>query len=113
MEQSGTQKLMEITHRLLRIKEQLDAIRPLYEERDQLTAELTSIVGAGNEAKAGENVVAVVDNFADRNTVFRPASVSRFEVKIMTQEEYAYSKMSKSEKAAYTRAKKKKEASSA
>ena len=67
---------------------------------------MSCYLAAGGEATAPTgHIVQVVDNFAGANTVFRPAAVKRFELKIMTPDEYAYSRMSKSEKAAYTRAK--------
>lgn len=55
----------------------LEAIKPLYEELDALVVEYVAAHGTG-PTPAG---IEVVDNFADRNTVFRVAGVKRFEAK--------------------------------
>lgn len=100
--------LQALLARAVQIKAQLEAVKPLYDELEQVTLSIVNAhLAAGAEATVPTgHVVQVVDNFAGANTVFRPAAVKRFELKIMTPEEHAYSKMSKTEKAAFTRAKK-------
>jgi hypothetical protein len=94
--------------RALEIKKILDANKPLYDELEAITVELASQqAGTSVPVVVDGYYFSIVDNFAEKNTVFRPAAVKRFEMKIQTEEEIAYSRMSKSEKAAYTRRKKK------
>lgn len=52
----------------------LDAVKPLYKRLDEIVEQLIShdLSGTG---------YAMVDNFAEKNTVFRMAGVKRFELK--------------------------------
>jgi len=102
----------------------LSANKPLYEKLDKLTLKLQSLVGAGavvrvtlsekqqmfihnGEAKfiAPDQVVEVIDNFSEKNTVFRPAGVKRFEAKSISKQEYD-EKLEKARKKAEKTAKK-------
>lgn len=92
--------------RIIQLKATLDSNKPLYEELDRLTLNLKNVMGVGsipinlteketmymhnNEVKflAPNQVVTIVDNFAEKNTVFRPAGVKRFEASLETIEEY-------------------------
>lgn len=106
--------------RIIKLKAILDSVKPVYEELDRLTLELQKIIGTDRlieldltEEQAmfvmnGEvrflsrsQVVSVVDNFAEKNVVFRPAGVKRFEVNTETKEEY----VTRIEKAAKKKAK--------
>ncbi len=93
----------EITTRIAQIKDQLEAQKPLYEELDNLTLELHEILGDGGfKYPTNEEIprfVSVIDNFSEKNTVFRPASVKRFEAILQTAEEVEKEK-AKLEKAA-------------
>lgn len=78
------QHVRDIAKRLVELEATLEAVKPLYAERDKLTLELVKL-----EVKTipltfleDERMIEVVDNFAEKNTVFRPAGVRRFEVKI-------------------------------
>ena len=96
--------------RALEIKTILDAQKPLYDELEAITLELVDtglLVETGIPVMVEGCYFTVVDNFAVKNVVWKPAAVRRFELKIQTEEEFVYSKMSKSEKSAFTRAKKK------
>ncbi len=92
----------------------------LNEELDRLTLELKAIISTdrlieldlteeqsmfmmNGEVRfiAKSQVVSVVDNFAEKNVVFRPAGVKRFEVNTETKEEY----VTRLEKAAKKKAK--------
>lgn len=75
-------KQNEIIQRIIDLKARLDANKPLYEELDRLVLELKGTLGVSNEVTAFDHYVEVVDNFAEKNTVFRPCGVKRFEVKI-------------------------------
>lgn len=86
-------ELGKIISRIAEIKEKLELMKPLYEELDQLTLDLHKISGStGSTPKYQVNTnpvkyVSVVDNFFDRNTVFRPTGVRRFESLVQTEEE--------------------------
>ena len=103
-------ELKELLERAAEIKKALDVVKPLYEELDTITMRIATEFPMAQEVelKTGE-IVKLVDNFASTNTVFRPLGIKRFELKIMTAEEFAYSRMSKAEKTAYTKAKNKEE----
>ena len=69
--------------RIMYLKQKLESVKPLYEEIDRLTMELVSAKKLPKALVLGKDYVAVelVDNFAEKNTVFRPAGVKRFEIK--------------------------------
>lgn len=105
--QKAFQDASEKALRIIKLKAILDSIKPVYEELDRLTLELNAIIGTtrlleldlteeqamfmmNGEVRfiARSQVVSVVDNFAEKNVVFRPAGVKRFEVNTETKEEY-------------------------
>ena len=85
---------MAIATELVRIKTLLEANKPLYEQLEKLTLQLKELVGTEEVALMEEQVVLtpggpvfaapqyirIVDNFSEKNTVFRPAAVKRFEM---------------------------------
>jgi hypothetical protein len=85
---------MAVATELVRIKTLLEANKPLYEQLEKLTLQLKELVGTEEVALMEEQVVLtlggpvfaapqyirIVDNFSDKNTVFRPAAVKRFEM---------------------------------
>lgn len=67
--------------RVLEIQRELDLRKALYAELDALVLELQT--GGFSSADLEGMRLELVDNFADgKNTVFRPAGVKRFEIKI-------------------------------
>lgn len=93
--------------RIIKLKAVVDSMKPVYEELDRLTLELKAIISTdrlieldlteeqamfmmNGEVRfiARSQVVSVVDNFSEKNVVFRPAGVRRFEVSTETKEEY-------------------------
>lgn len=103
---ANPEAILTAAKRLVVLKAILDANKPLYEEMEKLTLQLRGAVGTGSvpvafneeesmflhngEAKfvAPNQIVTIVDNFSEKNTVFRPAAVKRFEASIQTMEEY-------------------------
>lgn len=85
--------VVALVNRLIQIDQILDDCKPLYEEKDNITLQLRELVGVGNDHSiflpGTENVVTVVDNFADKNCVFRPAAFRQFEAKVEDREAYA------------------------
>lgn len=102
--------ISELVNRIAEIKDSLEMAKPLYEELDELVLELHDELveeGLGNTLKTEDGrFVELVDNFAEKNTVFRPAVVRRFEAALMSAEELdkkilaAEKKAAKSKKAA-------------
>jgi hypothetical protein len=76
--------------RLIEIECILEGCKPLYEEKDTISLQLNALVGTGPDKAlfVGDKVVSVIDNFADKNCVFRPAAVRRIEVKVEGIETY-------------------------
>jgi hypothetical protein len=85
---------VEVAKEIVKIKTLLDANKPLYEALERLTLQLKDLVGSG-EVMINEELVVlgpggalfappqyvrVNDNFAEKNTCFRPAAVKRFEM---------------------------------
>jgi hypothetical protein len=105
-------RINEIVNRIAQIKDQLEAVKPLYEELDALTVEFTQCGYFGNKKFATDEAtprfVSIVDNFSEKNTVFRPAGVKRFESVLQTQEDIE-KENAKLEKAAKKAAKEAKE----
>lgn len=66
--------------RAVQIKDALEANKPLYDELDEITVQLAAL--QFSQAPVGAKVVTLVDNFAAKNTVFRPCGVKRFELKV-------------------------------
>lgn len=95
MSKKDLTRTMEIVNRIATIKTQLESIKPLYDELDDLTAELGDVAEVNQVLATNDGrFLTLIDNFADKNTVFRPAAVRRFDVELVTQEEME-KKMSK------------------
>lgn len=107
------QEVIAKAKRYVILKAIMDANKVMYEEMDNLVLDLQKTVGLvsvpvvlteeectfvhNGEAKfiAPNQIVTIMDNFAAKNTVFRPAGVKRFDATVETQEEY----LAKKEKA--------------
>lgn len=78
-----------IIDRIAELKSQIDGMKHMYEELEQLTIQLVKMNTQLNTPipTFDGNYLILQDNFADKNTVFRPAAVKRFDVDILTQEE--------------------------
>lgn len=75
----------QIIKRLAEVESTLQLLKKLYEEKEQLTLQLMERVGLGTEVTEGDYIFSVVDNFATKNAVFRPAAVRRFELEVDSQ----------------------------
>lgn len=75
-------KLNTILARLAEVQSALDLMKKLYEEKEVLTMQLKELVPVGQEVSHGDYIFSVVDNFAEKNTVFRPAAVKRFDLEV-------------------------------
>lgn len=89
-------KVEDIANEIVEIKAQVDSMKPLYDRLDKLTLQLLSglnalgikevwvpekVISLSNSTQIiQEQFVSVVDNFSEKNTVFRPAGVKRFEL---------------------------------
>lgn len=78
--QEETPRVLQVIERLATLEAMLNASKTLYAERDKLALELKDLVGVGVEVSHGDMIMKVVDNFAEKNTVFRPAGVKRFDL---------------------------------
>jgi hypothetical protein len=96
-----TKDVRQIVNRIVELKDALEAVKPFYDEIDELTQELQEIVGVNHNLFADDGrVVSVVDNFSEKNTVFRPVGVKRFDAKVETMEEMQKSQERQAKKAA-------------
>ncbi len=91
----------EVVNRIAAIKDQLELVKPLYEELDDLTEELLEVAEVNQTLKTDDNrLVTLIDNFADKNTVFRSAAVRRFEAELLTADEMTKKLIAAEKKAA-------------
>lgn len=65
-------------NRLFEIHEQLESVKELYRERDELLAELSAKKQLNFSSKLFNAVI--IDVFEDRQTAFTSAAISRFKV---------------------------------
>lgn len=83
-------EVMGLVERIKDLKDQLEQVKPLYAELDDLIIELGEEVEIGETLKTDDDrFVTLIDNFADKNTVFKVAGVRRFDVELLTAEELA------------------------
>ena len=69
-----------LVKRAYAISKQLDEVKPLYNELDQITQALLT-VDALKKGNALEHYgVAIVDQFTEKNTVFRTVGIQRFKL---------------------------------
>jgi hypothetical protein len=88
MSKKDLNRAVEIVNRIAAIKTQLEAAKPLYDELDELTGELGEVAEVNQTLSTNDSrFITLVDNFADKNTVFRPAAVRRFDIILENQEE--------------------------
>lgn len=66
--------------RVLDLQKELDLRKALYAELDALVLELQADGFKSVDLEGFR--IDLIDNFAERNTVFRPAGVKRFEIKV-------------------------------
>lgn len=77
---SEDKKIEEKLNRVLDIQEELDLRKKLYAEYDKLVCELQEL-GFEHAILRGLEV-ELVDNFKEKNTVYRVAGVKHYELKI-------------------------------
>lgn len=75
-------KLKKIVARARQIHGELDKVRPLYSELDAIT---TALLSLHNDKRACKELLRLgcllVDNFAEKNTVFRNTAIRRYEIR--------------------------------
>lgn len=75
-------KLKKLINRARDIHGELDKVRPLYSELDAIT---TALLSLHDDKKACKELLRhgclLVDNFAEKNTVFRNTAIRRFEIR--------------------------------
>lgn len=75
--------LDKMIRRAVQIQNQLDEVKPLYGELDQITSSLlnASIVSVKLRSHLEKQKIVLVDNFAEKNTAFRTVALRRYELK--------------------------------
>lgn len=76
------QKTDAVVQRLAEIESVLATVKKLYEEKEQLVLQLKETVPVGQEVVYGDYIFSVVDNFTEKNVVFRPAAVRRYDLDV-------------------------------
>jgi hypothetical protein len=72
----------QISERLATLELMLATYKTLFEEKDRLTLELMDLIGTEKEVNVGDMILSVVDNFKEKNVVWRPAGVRRFDLNV-------------------------------
>ena len=67
----------KMVERARAITRQLDEVKPLYQELDEITLALTNV----RHALHPKHGIVIVDNFKERNTQFKTVGIRRFEIK--------------------------------
>ncbi len=75
--------LSKMLVRAEKIQLQLDQVRPLYRELDEITSALFNASLASTKMRAflEKKGVALIDNFADKNTQFKTVAIKRYELR--------------------------------
>lgn len=73
--------LKKLIAKAKRLQVQLEQVKPMYSELDQITAIIVK-----NKSKAERHGVKVVDNFALRNTQFKVAHFKRFDLRFLSHD---------------------------
>jgi len=76
-ERSSTEEILDECFLIL---SQIEATKLLYKDLDALIAQLRDL--GFEEGRTSNGIFRLVDNFKQTNTVFRPAGVRRFELKM-------------------------------
>lgn len=84
-------KKQRLLNGIITLHQRIEAIKPCYEELDKLTLELKDLVGVESYVIEDRTLIGVqvVDNFAEKNTAFRVASIQRFKAEIETADKRA------------------------
>lgn len=65
------QRAMEVVNRIAAIKTQLEAVKPLYDELDELTAELSDVAEVNQTLATNDGrFMTLIDNFAEKILFF-------------------------------------------
>lgn len=72
----SNREIERLVERAMEISEHLSDVKLLYNELDRITIALSRVPD-----KLGDYGVTVIDNFADKNTQFKIAAISRFSLK--------------------------------
>jgi len=78
MEDKITKKIERLVKRAKKLTEKLEASKLLYKEKDSVMAEILEM--GIKEFETTEFKMEVVDQFAGKNTKFKPAAFNRFEL---------------------------------
>ncbi|HUM41627.1 MAG TPA: hypothetical protein PKI14_01600 [Fervidobacterium sp.] len=104
-------QIQKLSREILNLKALIDSTRSLYDALDKKTLELQALVGDcevpvttieyletldGNVIQSGPSFVKVVDNFKDKNHVFKSAVVRRYECIVESQAERQLKELRKS-----------------
>tara|TARA_R100000656_G_scaffold124922_2_gene104392 strand:+ start:1315 stop:1581 length:267 start_codon:yes stop_codon:yes gene_type:complete len=78
MEAKITKKIERLAKRAKKITEKLEASKILYKEKEAVVAEILEM--GVKEFETHDFKMEVVDQFAGKNTKFKPAAFNRFEL---------------------------------
>ena len=79
MAKKNTKTAASLAREAIKIIETLNSVKPLYKQLDELTMQLCQ----AKEEDLQEYGLVLQDNFKEKNTVFRPTGVKRFELKLV------------------------------
>lgn len=73
-------EIAKLVDRARSIRQQLDEVKPLYHELDEITLALMNAKEA-LQRHGRQYGVELIDNFAEKNSAFRTVAIRRFELK--------------------------------
>jgi len=88
-EKKSEADMQSLADKISAVKDKLESAKALYAELDTLIIELSSCAKHGRVLKTSDKrFIMLLDNFAEKNTVFRPTGVKRFDVELMDEVEW-------------------------
>jgi hypothetical protein len=72
--------MQKLVKRYSQIARELERVKPLYREMDEIALEIKRAMGRKRYVKVGRKTYHLKDNFSSVNTVFRATGIRRFEI---------------------------------
>lgn len=77
---ASDKEIGKLVKRAFLISKQLDEVKPLYHELDEITQALLNVQALKKDGALEKYGVAIVDQFNEKNTVFRTVGIKRFQL---------------------------------
>lgn len=79
MKKTNAQEIKKLAKEAAALLDKIESMKALYGQLDEITMKLVKSAGGAKALKA--NGIIIVNNFSDKNVVFRPAAVRLLELR--------------------------------